>query len=280
MMRAKETNPYRSGVRAAETGLDEGERAELWRRYADEGDERARERLILAYAPLVKYIAGRIGSRLPPHVDESDLVSSGLFGLISAVERFDPRREIRFETFAGTRIRGAIVDELRSLDWVPRSVRSRAREIRDVNAKLEHQLHRAPTDAETAASLEIPVAEVQGALVDISNSSMAALDGVFTAPDGGGRISLLDTIDDASAPDPVRELDAGEVRDRLADAIARLPERQRLVVGLYYYENLTLAEIGDVLGVTESRAAQLRTKSILRLQSALQEDPVAMAASA
>jgi RNA polymerase sigma factor FliA len=245
----------------------------MWRRYKDSGDTHARERLVLAYSPLVKYVAGRMASGLPAHVEESDLISYGLLGLISAIERFDPSREIKFETFAVTRIKGSIIDELRSLDWVPRSVRAKAREIEKANAKLEHQLHRAPTDAEVAAELEMSVEDFQDALTRISNSSVIALDELWTLSDASGdQVSLLDTIQDPDAVDPAAALDVTETKDRLAEAIARLPEREKLVVALYYYENLTLREIGEVLGVTESRVSQLHTKAVLRLKSALQSD--------
>ncbi len=259
-------------LREAGSDLDESERVQLWQRYKGEGDQRARERLVLAYAPLVQYIAGGMASRMPGHVDEGDLVSSGLYGLISAIERFDPGRGVKFPTFARTRIRGAIADDLRSLDWVPRSVRSTARELRNAGAELEGRLHRAPTDAELAAALDVSVDELHASLVDISSSAVLAFDDVRAASSAGERKSLLDTTQDANAADPVGALATGELRDQLADAVARLPERERLVVGLYYYENLTLAEIGEVLGVTEPRASQLRTRAILRLQSALEDE--------
>ncbi len=228
---------------------------------------------MLAYSPLVKYVAGRMSSGLPTHVEEADLISYGLLGLISAVERFDPAREIKFETFAITRIKGSIIDELRSLDWVPRSVRARAREIEKANAQLEHKLQRAPTDVEMAEALSTTVEEFQSSLTRISNSSVIALDELWTLSDASGdQISLLDTIQDPNAADPAQAMDATEMKDRLADAIARLPEREKLVVALYYYENLTLREIGEVLGVTESRVSQLHTKAILRLKSRLQEE--------
>ena len=252
----------------------------LWQRYKDDGDERAREQLVLAYAPLVDYIAGGLASRLPGHIDEGDLVSSGLFGLISAIERFDPGRGIKFQTFATTRIRGAIADELRSLDWVPRSVRSKEREIRNADAALERRLHRAATNAEIAAALDVPVDELHASLVDISSSAMLTLDGVWTAPNLEEQGSLLDRTEDAGAVDPVGALATRELRDKLADDIAGLPERERLVVGLHCYENLTLSEIGEVLGVTEPRASQLHTKAIRRLQSALEHDQRVRAASA
>jgi RNA polymerase sigma factor FliA len=212
-----------------------------------------------------------MASGLPAHVEEADLISYGLIGLISAIERFDLGREIKFETYAIPRIRGAIIDELRSLDWVPRSVRARAREIERANAKLEHKLQRAPTDEEMANELEMSMEDFQEALVQISHSTIAALDELWTVSDSSGdQISLLDTLQDPDAPDPEKIVDQSELKDRVADAIARLPEREKLVIALYYYENLTLREIGEVLGVTESRISQLHTKAVLRLRSRLQ----------
>ena len=250
---------------------------ELWRSYKNDGDERARERLVVAYSPLVKFIAGRMASGLPSHVDEGDLVSYGLLGLIGAIERFDLDREIKFETFAVARIKGAIIDELRSLDWVPRSVRARARDVERAHAALEATLGRAPTDEEMADKLELSVEEFRDALLQIANSSVLALDDLWTFadPDGsGGQISVLDTIQDPNALDPESEAHTAELKDRLADAIESLPERERLVIALYYYENLTLREIGEVLGVTESRVSQLHTKSVLALRSRFQASPL------
>jgi RNA polymerase sigma factor for flagellar operon FliA len=254
-----------------ETGVKEVELRDLWRRYKDEGDASARERLVVAYSPMVKFVAGRLGAGLPSHVDDADLISYGLMGLIGAIERFDLERGIKFETFAMTRIRGAIIDELRSLDWVPRSVRARAREIEAAQAKLEHELQRAPTEAELAARLDISEDELQTSLLEIANSSVYALDELWTVSDSSGdQVSLLDTISDPRAEDPQESLASTEVKDRLTDAISSLPEREQLVVALYYYESLTLREIGEVLGVTESRVSQLHTKAVMRLRSGLQ----------
>ena len=254
-----------------ETNVKAIELKDLWRRYKSTGDEQARERLVVAYSPLVKYVSGRMASGLPAHVEEADLISYGLSGLISAIQRFDLTREIKFETYAITRIRGAIIDELRTLDWVPRSVRARAREIERVNMKLEARLQRAPTDEEMAGELAISIEDFQDALLQISNSTIAALDELWTVSDASGdQVSLLDTLQDPGAPDPAAVMDATDLKDRIADAIARLPEREKLVVALYYYENLTLREIGEVLGVTESRVSQLHTKAILRLKAKLQ----------
>ncbi len=241
----------------------------LWLQYRKSPDPQLRDRLILTYAPLVKYVAGRLGSGLPAHVDEADLVSYGLLGLIGAIERYDPDRDVKFETYAISRIRGAIIDELRAMDWVPRSVRSRAREIERAMSELEGRLGRAPTDEEISAKLGISEEELGESLGEIARSSIAALDELWTSSGSGDQVALIDTIEDESAPDPQNTLSQTELREAIADAIARLPEREKLVVTLYYYEELTLREIGEVLGVTESRVSQLHTKAILRLKARL-----------
>ncbi|MBW8059561.1 MAG: RNA polymerase sigma factor WhiG [Solirubrobacterales bacterium] len=254
-----------------EARVKEVELRDLWRRYKEEGDATARERLVVAYSPMVKFVAGRLGAGLPSHVEDADLISYGLMGLIGSIERYEPKRGIKFETFAMTRIRGAIIDELRSLDWVPRSVRSRAREIETAQSKLEHKLQRAPTEEELAAKLEISEEELQSSLLEIANSSVYALDELWTISDSSGdRVSLLDTIPDPGADDPQEALASSEIKDRLTEAMTSLPEREQLVVALYYHENLTLREIGEVLGVTESRVSQLHTKAVMRLKSGLQ----------
>jgi RNA polymerase sigma factor FliA len=241
----------------------------LWQEYRKSKNQALRDRLILTYAPLVKFVAGRVGASLPSHVDEQDLVSYGLLGLIGAIERFDPDREIKFETFAMARIRGAIIDELRSLDWVPRSVRTRARQIERAITVLERELMRAPTDEEIAKKLGITGEELEDSLHEISRSSVAALDELWSPSGSGDQIALIDTIKDETEPDPEMSLERSEVREALAEAISSLPEREKLVVTLYYYEELTLREIGEVLGVTESRVSQLHTKAILRLKAHL-----------
>ena len=242
----------------------------LWQQYKRTRDQMVRDRLILTYAPLVKYVAGRLGSGLPSHVDEGDLVSYGLLGLIGAIERFDPDRDIKFETYAIARIKGSIIDELRSMDWVPRSVRARARDIERTIAMLEAKLARAPTDEEIAHQLGITEEEFQDSLLEISRTSIAALDELWSSSTSGGDpIALIDTIEDPLAAEPQSAMAHTELREALGEAIARLPEREKLVVTLYYYEELTLREIGEVLGVTESRVSQLHTKAILRLKARL-----------
>lgn len=248
---------------------------EAWRRYKEQGDMRAREQLILAYSPLVKYVAGRMSSGLPAHVEEADLISYGLLGLISAIERFEPGRNVKFETYGISRIRGSIIDELRALDWVPRSVRSWARKVETTIARLENQHMRAPNDDEIAEALGVGVEEFQEILNQISCASVVALDEFWNVQGAGhdrDRVNLIDTIEDADAPDPSRALMIQSVKEVLAAAIQRLPDRERIVVGLYYYEGLTLKEIGEILGVTESRVSQLHTKAVLRLRGRIKEE--------
>ena len=224
---------------------------------------------MLTYAPLVKFVAGRVGAGLPSHVDDEDLISYGLLGLMRAIERFEPEREIKFETYAIPRIRGAIIDELRAMDWVPRSVRGRARDIERAIADLEARLGRAPTDEEIAQKLGVSHDELEESLGEISRSSVVALDELWTVSSGGDPVSLIDTIEDTQGPNPQAALAETELKEAIGEALARLPEREKLVVTLYYYEELTLREIGEVLGVTESRVSQLHTKAILRLKASL-----------
>jgi RNA polymerase sigma factor for flagellar operon FliA len=241
----------------------------VWLEYRRTGSKDLRDKLIVMYSPLVKYVAGRLGSGLPAHVDEGDLVSYGLLGLIGAIERYDPDRDVKFETYAIARIKGSILDELRALDWVPRSVRARARQIERAMVELEAKLGRAPNDEEIAKKVGITVEELDSSLTDISRSSIAALDELWTVSGQGDQIALIDTIEDTQGPEPQSAFAQTELREMVADAIANLPEREKLVITLYYYEDLTLREIGEVLGVTESRVSQLHTKAILRLKARL-----------
>jgi RNA polymerase sigma factor for flagellar operon FliA len=240
----------------------------LWREFKRSGSAQARERLILHYAPLVKYVASRVATGLPASVDQADLVSYGMFGLIDALEKFEPARGNKFETYAIPRIKGAIIDELRAMDWVPRSVRFKAREIEKAYADLESMLKRAPTEREVAERLGVSIAELHDVVNQISFVSVLALDELLSVGgDRGDQVSLLDTLADKGT-DPTTGLEGQETRGLLAAAINSLSEREKIVVTLYYFEGLTLAEIGDILGVTESRVCQIHTKAVnqLRLQ--------------
>jgi RNA polymerase sigma factor FliA len=250
-----------------ETNVKAIELRDLWRRYKASGSDRAREQLVVAYSPLVKYVAGRVAVGLPQNVDQADLVSYGIFGLIDAIEKFDLERGFKFETYAIARIKGAIIDELRSIDWVPRSVRAKARSLEKAYAKLESKLHRTPTDSELAEEMGVTDAQLQQTFSQISFIGLVALDETLSgAGERGETMSLGDTVADAE-PGPMAAYEVEEMRQILADAINGMPEREKIVLTLYYYEGLTLAEIGQVLGVTESRVCQIHTKSVIHLRA-------------
>lgn len=240
----------------------------LWADYKDTGQQALRDQLIVHYSPLVKYVAGRVASGLPQNVDQADLVSYGIFGLIDAIEKFDLERGFKFETYAIARIKGNILDELRSIDWVPRSVRAKARAIEKAYSKLEGQLHRTPSDTELAKELDLTEDQLQTTLGQISFTGLVALDEMLSGGDRSDSMTLGDTLAD-SGMGPVAAYEVEEMRQILADAIQRLPEREKVVLTLYYYEGLTLAEIGSILGVTESRVCQIHTKSVIQLRARL-----------
>lgn len=243
--------------------------AQLWADYKRTGERADRDRLILVYAPLVKYVASRVAVGLPQNVEQADLVSYGMFGLIDAIEKFDLERGFKFETYAISRIRGAILDELRSIDWVPRSVRAKARALEQAYAKLENELRRTPTEAEIAVELDLTDDQLQTTLSQISFIGLAALDEVMGGGERGESMTLGDTVPDRNEG-PVATFEVVEMKEILAEAVNGMPEREKLVLTLYYYEGLTLAEIGRVLGVTESRVCQIHTKAVLQLRSRIQ----------
>lgn len=234
---------------------------DLWRAYKNEGTKAQRDQLLEQYLPLVRYAAHRLAAGLPQSVDDGDLISYGVFGLIDAIEKYDPERGVKFETYAMARVRGAILDELRSIDWVPRSVRAKARAIDKAHTKLEGELHRTPTDTEIAAELEVTEEQLQAVLAQNASLSQASLDAILPS-NGGDVVTLADTLADVGGDGPAGSYELTEIRARLAAAMNRIPERERLVLALYYRENLTLADVGVVLGVTESRVCQIHTKAI------------------
>jgi len=245
---------------------------QLWADYKSTGAREDRDRLIIHYSPLVKYVAGRVAVGLPQNIDQSDLVSYGIFGLIDAIEKFDLERAIKFETYAISRIRGAIIDELRAIDWIPRSVRYKAREVEKAYASLEAQLHRTPSEVEVAAEMGIKLEDLHAIFSQVSFVNVVALDELLSVGgEKGDKLSLVDTLEDTKAEDPVLAFESEETKFLLAKAINTLPEREKIVVTLYYYEGLTLAEIGQVLGVTESRICQMHTKAVLQLRGKLAE---------
>jgi len=238
---------------------------ELWKAYKRDGTKELRDQLIVRYSPVVKYVAGRIASGLPRHVDQSDLVGYGTLGLIDAIEKFQPDRNVKFETYAVTRIKGAILDQLRAVDWVPRSVRAKARSLERASSKLEMELGRSPTDAELALEMHITEEELGTLLGQVSLLGVAALDDVLRRGDASERTTMGELLADQT-PGPVALYEIKETREILAGALDRLGERERAVMLLYYYEGLTLKEIGEVFGITESRACQIHAKAMIQLR--------------
>lgn len=251
--------------------LNTAELESLWIDFKSTNSKSSKDRLLIHYAPLVKFVAGRVAVGLPQSIDQADLVSYGMFGLIDAIEKFDIERKIKFETYAISRVKGAIIDELRAIDWVPRSVRAKARLIEKAYQKLEAKLLRTPTDGELATELGISDKELQNIFTRISFIGVVAFDEVVTNGDkSDGVVSFGDTIADKRASS-TNMYEYEETKRMLAEAINRLGDREKVVLTLYYYEGLTLAEIGEVLGVTESRVCQIHTKAVLQLKSKLGE---------
>lgn len=241
----------------------------LWMKYKEDNDAQARETLILSYAPLVKYVAGRLAIGMPANVQRDDLLSYGVFGLMEALDRFDHLRGIKFETYAISRIKGAIWDGLRAMDWVPYSIRQKAKELEKAFSKLEFSLGRSATDQEVCQAMGLTATQFQKLLLETNSTTLLSLDEQLGSENGDEGLRLLDLIQDPQAEDPISAAEYQEIKNTLAEAIDKLPERERLVVALYYYEGLTLKEIGQVLGVTESRVSQMHSKAILRLRGRL-----------
>lgn len=249
--------------------IDGRRESEIWLDYRKTGDLALRDAIIKQYAPLVKYVAGKVSVGMPASVDFDDLVGFGVFGLMDAIEKFDPEKHVKFKTYAVTRIRGAIFDELRSIDWVPRSVRQKTREVDSAVQRLESSLGRSATDEEVAREMDMELEEYNQVLLKISGTSMLSLNDVWFAGDDNDKISIADSIESPSSlrPDSIAERE--EIKRVIVNAINELPEKEKKVLVLYYYEDLTLKEIGKVLEVTESRISQLHTKAISRLRSKL-----------
>jgi RNA polymerase sigma factor FliA len=242
----------------------------LWKEYKENGSKVAKDKLLVEYAQLVKYIAHRLAVNLPSSVDKNDLTSAGILGLIKAVETFEPERGFKFETYAAHKIRGAILDELRALDWVPRSVRQKARELQKTYAKLENEFGRLPYDDEVCDSLGISLKEYEDLLSEVTPATLVSLEEAMPDRSSDAKeLRVIDTIEDPGSSNPLKELGFAEVKNILKDAIANLPEKEKLVVALYHYEELTLKEIGVVLDITESRVSQIHSKAILKLRSRL-----------
>jgi RNA polymerase sigma factor for flagellar operon FliA len=242
---------------------------ELWKRYRKTKDPAIRDHLIKKYAPLVKYVAGKVAVGMPHNVEFDDLVGYGVFGLFDAIDKFDPEKHVKFKTYAVTRIRGSIFDELRSIDWVPRSVRQKTREIEETIVSVESQLGRAASDQEIANAMHVSVGEFQDLMLKVSGTSIMSINDVWHGGDESDKISIVESIESPSSLNPDVIVEKDEIKKVIVQAIQDLPEKEKKVLVLYYYEDLTLKEIGEVLEVTESRVSQLHTKAIMRLRTKL-----------
>lgn len=242
----------------------------LWQNYLNTKSPEAREAIIIRYAPLVKYVAGRVAIGLPSNVEFDDLVSFGVFGLMDAIEKFDPTRGIKFETYAIARIRGSILDGLRSNDWVPRSVRQKARELERTCAELENRLGRSATDQEICTEMNLEMQDFYTLLSEVSCTTLSSLDELWMIHSNDeDTVRVLDLIRNDESEDPEYQVEVEEIKSTLANAIDCLPERERIVIALYYYEGLTLKEIGEIMEISESRVSQIHTKAIIRLRGRL-----------
>jgi RNA polymerase sigma factor for flagellar operon FliA len=230
-----------------------------------------RDQLIVDHLPLVKYLAQRIATRLPASVEVNDLISAGILGLIDAVEKFEPERGIKFTTYARRRICGAILDDLRSLDWAPRSLRKKARDLESTYAKLERELGRSVSDEEVAVEMGMALEEYHQLLGDLNGITIGGFETIADNQDDGGSglTDMLNYLPDSPERSPQFIFERSEIREYLTGAIERLPEKERLVISLYYHDELTMKEIGHVLGVNESRVSQLHTRAVLRLRGKL-----------
>jgi len=249
--------------------LDEIGEDKLWEKFIKSREQEIRDYFVIKYAPLVKYVAGKVSMGMPHNIEFDDLVSYGIFGLLDAITKFDPARGIKFKTYAMTRIRGAIFDELRSIDWIPRSIRQKAKQIEQVISELENKLGRTVEDDEIAREMGISTEELQTLLTKLSGTSMLSLNDIWYLGDDNDELSILETLEAPENMNPDVLIEKEEIRDYIIDAIKKLPDKEKKVIVLYYYEDLTLKEIGEVLEVTESRVSQLHTKAIMRLRGRL-----------
>jgi RNA polymerase sigma factor for flagellar operon FliA len=256
--------------RAAEEAALAAKKEEAqWQEYHRTKNPRLRDAFIRQYAPLVKYVAGKVAIGMPANVEFDDLVSCGTFGLLDAIERYDASKNVKFKTYAVTRIRGAIFDELRQTDWVPRSVRQKTREVEDAVSALESKYGRQPQDQEVANYLKIEIGDYQKLIQKISGTSILSLNDVWFSGDENDKVSIQDSIEapEAFKPDLIAERD--EIRKIVIDVISQLPEKEKIIIILNHYEDLTLKEIGQVLSITESRVSQLHTKAMGRIRAQL-----------
>jgi RNA polymerase sigma factor for flagellar operon FliA len=241
----------------------------LWNEYQCSRAIAVRDRLVEQYAPLVKYVAGKVAANLPNSVEYDDLVGYGVFGLFDAIEKFDPEKHVKFKTYAVTRIRGAMYDHLREMDWVPRSVRQKAKDLEQAVMILEAKLGRPASDSEIAVSMGLDEEGFSKLMGKIASTVIMSLNDIWNSGSDSEKICIGESIESPRGLNPDSSMEKEEVRRVIKQAINELPEKEKKVLVLYYYENLTLRQIGHILEVTESRVSQLHTKAIIRLKAKL-----------
>ena len=261
------------GIKLENTGhgikkLSDAEIDKIWAQYyGNKENKELRDKLIIQYIYLIKYVVGRLRVNLPSSICTDDIVGYGVEGLIDAIDRFNPNKGVRFETYALMRIRGAIIDKIRNLDWVPRGTKRRFKKIQSATIKLQITLGRTPTSEEIAKEVELTKEKVESTLNEMDSNTLVSL---YDSRDGSGEgLEIIDTIEDTSSKDPLLELEAKDVKKELSVALSRLPEREKMILALYYHENMTLKEIGETISISESRVCQLHAQAIMKLRSLL-----------
>lgn len=244
---------------------------ELWQQYKKDHNSDVREHFVKKYAPLVKYVAGKVAIGMPSNTDFDDLVSDGVLGLLDAIEKYEPDRNIKFKTYAMTRVKGAIFDGLRERDWIPRSVRQKAKQVENLIIELEIKYGRPASDEELANALDIPIEDFNKLMLNISGTAVISLNEIWHVGSDDDEVSMIETLESPVSLNPDVLVEKNEVKNVIAKVIQSLPEKEKEVIILYYYEDLTLKEIGEVLDVTESRVSQLHTKAIMRIKAKLKQ---------
>ncbi|MCP4633564.1 MAG: FliA/WhiG family RNA polymerase sigma factor [candidate division Zixibacteria bacterium] len=247
------------------------ERQKVWAEYKKTDNPVLRQKLLNEYLTLVRNVAGRMAMGFPNYVDVDDLISTGVIGLVEAAKNYDPDRGVKFETFAVPRIRGAILDELRALDWVPRSTRAKSRHYDKANSRLENRLGRAPNAVELAKEMSLSISDFHSQRKEVSTTSILSLDEMICREDDNRQVPRVETVEGVNKTQITDEIEQNELKDYLLDAISCLSEQEKLVVALYYYEELTLKEIGEIMQISESRVSQIHTKAVHRLRGMVKD---------
>ncbi|NLF83813.1 MAG: FliA/WhiG family RNA polymerase sigma factor [Candidatus Gastranaerophilales bacterium] len=255
-------------IHSRQKKLSDAELNALWSEFEkDKNNKPLRDKIVIQYIYLIKYVVGRLRITLPPTISTEDIASYGVEGLLDAIEKFSLARGVRFETYALLRIRGAIIDRIRSLDWIPRGAQKRFKMIQQATSELQNELGRAPSIDEIAKRIDLPKEKVEASMAEMESNTVVSL---YESRDASSdSLELIDTIQDKSVDDPLVQLENRDVKNELSRALSNLPERERMILALYYHENMTLKEIGNALKISESRVCQLHAQAIMKLRKLL-----------